>query len=148
MRGARVGKKNTKMHSTDTGQVGSNGEDNSTHGLRMKDLAELERRISAALTRIGDGELGSISSTNNTINVGKDKDDIVITCKADGYDDKTTRLVSSVSTAGVVGGAFLDLGITDMITGAMYEYQTDINVALDKTKPLASADQAQTSAAK
>lgn len=55
MRGARVGKKNTKMHSTDTGQVGSNGEDNSTHGLRMKDLAELERRISAALTRIGDG---------------------------------------------------------------------------------------------
>ena len=101
-----------------------------------------------SLTRIGDGELGSISSANNTINVGKDKDDIVITCKADGYDDKTTRLVSSVSTAGVVGGVFLDLGITDMITGAMYEYQTDINVALDKTKPLAPADQAQSSNAK
>ncbi|OYU18751.1 MAG: hypothetical protein CFE34_08800 [Rhodobacteraceae bacterium PARR1] len=32
-----------------------NGEDNSTQGLRMKDLAEFERRISAALTRIGDG---------------------------------------------------------------------------------------------
>jgi hypothetical protein len=92
------------------------------------------------LTRIGDGELGSISSVNNTINVGKDKDDIVITCKADGYDDKTTRLVSSVSTAGVVGGAFLDLGITDMITGAMYEYQTDINIALDKTKVISATE--------
>lgn len=93
------------------------------------------------LTRIGDGELGSITSINNTINVGKDKDDIVITCKADGYDDKTTRLVSSVSTAGVVGGAFLDLGITDMITGAMYEYQTDINIALDKAKTVSSTEQ-------
>ena len=106
------------------------------------------KETKCSLNRIGDGELGSVSGSNNTINVGKDKDDIVITCKAEGYDDKTTRLVSSVSTAGVVGGAFLDLGITDMITGAMYEYQTEINVALDKTKPLAPVDSTQTISAK
>ena len=41
-------------------------------------------------------------------------------------------MVSSVQTAGVAGGFFLDLGITDMITGAMYKYQDSVTVALDK----------------
>ena len=85
-----------------------------------------------SLTREGDGEIGSISSKNNTISVGKDKDDIVVKCNAPGYKQKTMRLVSSVSSAAVVGGLLLDLGITDMITGAAYQYPGQTSIALDK----------------
>jgi hypothetical protein len=85
-----------------------------------------------SLTREGDGEIGSISSKNNTISVGKDKDDIVVKCNAPGYKQKTMRLVSSVSSAAVVGGLLIDLGITDMITGAAYQYPGQTSIALDK----------------
>lgn len=84
------------------------------------------------LTRDGDGEIGSVSSRNNTVTVGKDKDDIVVTCNAPGYAQQTLRLVSSAETAGIVGGVFLDLGITDMITGAMWAYPNTTTVSLDK----------------
>ena len=85
-----------------------------------------------SLTREGDGEIGSISSKNNTLSVGKDKDDIVVKCNAPGYRQKTMRLVSSVSSAAVVGGIFIDLGITDMITGAAYQYPSLTSIALEK----------------
>lgn len=85
-----------------------------------------------SLIREGDGEIGSVSSKNNTISVGKDKDDIVVKCNAPGYRQKTMRLVSSVSSAAVVGGLLLDLGITDMITGAAYQYPSQTSIALEK----------------
>ncbi len=85
-----------------------------------------------SLTREGDGEIGSITAKNNTISVGKDKDDIVVKCNAPGHKQKTMRLVSSVSSSAVVGGIFLDLGITDMITGAAYQYPAQTSIALDK----------------
>ncbi|MFN9901391.1 MAG: hypothetical protein ACK55Z_21940, partial [bacterium] len=44
-----------------------------------------------SLTREGDGEIGSITAKNNTISVGKDKDDIVVKCNAPGYKQKTMR---------------------------------------------------------
>lgn len=84
------------------------------------------------LTRDGDGEIGSISSRNNSVTVGKDKDDIVVKCTAPGYAQKTLRLVSSAETAAVVGGIFLDLGVTDLITGAMWSYPNTTTVSLDK----------------
>lgn len=84
------------------------------------------------LSRDGDGEIGSINSRNNTVTVGKDKDDILVKCNAVGYTQKTTRLSSSADTAGVVGGAFLDLGITDMVTGAMWQYPNTTTITLDK----------------
>jgi hypothetical protein len=84
------------------------------------------------LTRDGDGEIGSISSRNNTVTVGKDKDDIIVKCNAPGHAQKTIRLVSSAETAGVVGGVFIDLGITDLITGAMWTYPNTTTVSLDK----------------
>ena len=83
-------------------------------------------------TRDGDGEIGSISTTNNTLKVSKDKDDIVVKCSAPGYKQKVTRLVSKTETAGVVGGAILDLGITDMLTGAMWAYPNDVSIVLEK----------------
>jgi hypothetical protein len=83
------------------------------------------------LTRVDDGELGSVNGTSNTIQVGKDKDDIVVQCKAAGYHPKTTRLVSKATTAGVTG-VLLDFGITDMITGAMYAYPADVTIVMDR----------------
>jgi hypothetical protein len=83
------------------------------------------------LSRVDDGELGSISASANTIQVGKDKDDIIVQCKAPGHQPKTTRIVSRATTAGVTG-VMLDFGITDMITGAMYAYPTDISIVMER----------------
>ena len=85
-----------------------------------------------ALSRIGDGDIGSISAKNNTIVVGKDKDDITVKCNANGYKQKAMNIKSSTETAGVVGGVFLDLGITDMITGAMWAYPSSTSISLEK----------------
>ncbi len=84
------------------------------------------------LSRDGEGQIGSISSKNNTLSTGKDKDDIIVKCSAPGHKQKVVRVKSSTQAAGVVGGIFLDLGITDMITGAMWKYPDDVTVALDK----------------
>lgn len=84
------------------------------------------------LTRDGDGEIGSISAKSNTVTVGKDKDDIIVKCTAPGYKQKVTRLVSSAETAGVVGGVFIDLGITDMVTGAMWTYPNTTTISMEK----------------
>ena len=85
-----------------------------------------------SVSRAGDGELGSISSSQNTIVVQKDKDDIVVTCNAPGYQTKSQRVVSAVSGAGLASVAFIDLGITDMITGAMYAYPNPITISMVK----------------
>ena len=89
------------------------------------------KEIICQATRDGDGTLGSITYQNPTLNVSKDKDDIIVSCKADGYKPKTIKIASSATTAGVTG-VMLDFGITDMITGAMYKYPDSHNIALEK----------------
>jgi hypothetical protein len=84
------------------------------------------------LTRTGDGRLGIVTSKNTSIEVSKDKDDILVVCNAPGYIQDTQRIVSSATTAGVTG-VLLDFGITDMITGAMYKYPQSINISLEKS---------------
>jgi len=84
------------------------------------------------VNRTGDGILGQVSQSSNTIEVGKDKDDIIIQCKADGYTPQVTRLKSSASGAGVSGAIFIDLGITDMVTGAMWVYPNHTSIILKK----------------
>ena len=64
--------------------------------------------------------------------VEKDNDDLIVKCAAPGSRNKTGRMVSKTQTAGVVGGALIDLGITNMHTGAMWKYQGSITIALDK----------------
>ena len=104
-----------------------------TQGTTQTITFNLERKeVICQITRDGDGVLGNVTYNNPSITVGKDKDDIVVSCKAAGYKPKVIKMVSSVQTAGVAGGLFLDLGITDMITGAMYKYQDSVTVALDK----------------
>jgi len=105
-----------------------------TKGTQQTLIFNLEpEQTRCVLTRDGDGEIGSITTKNSTLTVGKDKDDIIVKCNADGYQQKVIRLTSSAETAGVVGVA-LDLGITDMITGAMWSYPNQTNIALEKSK--------------
>lgn len=85
------------------------------------------------ISRVGDGKLGRVSASSNTIYVGKDKDDIIVTCNAPGYEQSTTKVVSGATGAGVTG-VLLDFGITDMITGAMYRYPEEVTIALSPTK--------------
>jgi len=89
------------------------------------------KEIICQATRDGDGTLGSVTYQNPTLNVSKDKDDIILSCRADGYKPKTMKIASSATTAGVTG-VLLDFGITDMITGAMYKYPDSHNIALEK----------------
>ncbi|MCQ8895871.1 hypothetical protein NQT62_05390 [Limnobacter humi] len=84
-----------------------------------------------SLTRVDDGELGTVSKQNNSIVVSKDKDDIIALCTAPGYDSQTIKVVSHASSAGVASG-ILDLGITDLATGAMFVYPDEIRVNLNK----------------
>lgn len=105
-----------------------------TKGTQQTLIFNLEpEQTRCVLSRDGDGEIGSLTFKNNTITVSKDKDDIIVKCNADGYQQKVLRLSSSAETAGVVGVA-IDLGITDMITGAMWSYPNQTNIALEKTK--------------
>ena len=105
-----------------------------TKGTQQTLIFNLEpEQTRCVLTRDGDGEIGTITTKNSTITVGKDKDDIIVKCNADGYQQKVIRLTSSAETAGVVGVA-LDLGITDMITGAMWSYPNQTNISLEKSK--------------
>lgn len=79
-------------------------------------------------------ELGSVTGSQNTITVSKGAKDIIVNCTATGYASKTQRLVSKTQTAGVVGGLLLDFGITDMLTGAMWKYPTDVSIVMEKEK--------------
>ncbi len=104
-----------------------------TKGTSQTIIFNIEPKgTTCVVTRDGDGEIGSVSTSNNTLKVSKDKDDIVVKCNATGYKQKVTRVVSKTETAGVVGGAFIDLGITDMMTGAMWAYPSDVSIVLEK----------------
>jgi hypothetical protein len=91
------------------------------------------KEINCQVTRDGDGTIGSVTYQNSSLTVSKDKDDIIVSCKAEGYKPKSVKIVSSASAAGVTG-VLLDFGITDMITGAMYKYPDSHNIALEKDK--------------
>lgn len=89
------------------------------------------RDTKCVLTRGGD-ELGTVNGRSPNISVSKGARDIIAQCEAPGYEPKTLKLVSSTQASGVVGGFFLDLGITDMITGAMWKYDGTVNVVLNQ----------------
>jgi PBP1b-binding outer membrane lipoprotein LpoB len=76
--------------------------------------------------------LGTVSGKANLLQVSKGSGDLIANCTAEGYEQKTTRIVSSTQTAGVLGVA-IDLGIVDMLTGAMWKYPDHVSIAMDKT---------------
>ncbi len=75
--------------------------------------------------------LGTVSGKANLLQVSKGSGDLIANCSAEGYEQKTTRIVSSTQTAGVLGVA-IDLGITDMLTGAMWKYPDHVSIVMDK----------------
>jgi hypothetical protein len=75
--------------------------------------------------------LGTVSGKSNLLQVSKGSGDLIANCSADGYEPKTTRIVSSTQTAGVIGVA-IDFGITDMLTGAMWKYPDHVSIVMDK----------------
>ncbi len=101
-----------------------------TSQMLMFNLDPKETRCS--LMRVGDGEIGSISYTHNTLTVNKDKDDIIVKCTAPGYAQKTMKIVSAASGGGVASVFLIDLGITDLATGAFWKYPDSLSIVLDK----------------
>ena len=102
-----------------------------TQGTQQIIVFKLEPKDTKCdVNRVGDGKLGSISTSLNTIQVGKDKDDIVVTCTAPGYKQQVSKVVSGATGAGVTG-VLIDFGITDMITGAMYRYPEEVSIVLE-----------------
>ncbi|OFW88863.1 MAG: hypothetical protein A3J37_09140 [Alphaproteobacteria bacterium RIFCSPHIGHO2_12_FULL_45_9] len=77
-------------------------------------------------------DISSITYQYNTLSVSKSKSDIVVQCAAPGYKRKIIRLRSETQAAGVVGGVFLDYGVTDMATGAMWRYPDEATIILQK----------------
>ena len=76
-------------------------------------------------------ELSSFNGKNPMLTVSKGARDILITCKLLGYDDATSRLVSKTQTEGMMSVLFLDLGVTDMITGAMWKYPSNVSILME-----------------
>jgi hypothetical protein len=75
--------------------------------------------------------LGTVSGKSNLLQVSKGSGDLIANCSAEGYETKTTRIVSSTQTAGVIGVA-IDFGITDMLTGAMWKYLDHVSIVMEK----------------
>jgi len=76
--------------------------------------------------------MGSVTGKSNLFQVSKSKNDLIVNCQADGYEQKTTRIASSTQAAGVIG-VVIDFGIVDMLTGAMWKYPDHVSIAMDKT---------------
>ncbi len=79
-----------------------------------------------------DVELGTITGTQQTLTISKGAKDIIVTCNAPGYLQKVSRLVSTTQTSGMMSFLFIDLGITDMVTGAMWKYPQSTSIILER----------------
>jgi hypothetical protein len=84
------------------------------------------------LNRVDDGVLGHVSASSNLITVTKDKDDIIVVCKAAGYKDSTTKIASAASGGGVASVFLIDFGITDLATGAFWKYPETHSIVLER----------------
>ena len=96
-----------------------------TKGVKQTLIFKLEPKETTCVLLRGDSkELGSISLSNNSVVVGKSRDDIIVKCEAYGPTSKTMRVVSPPY------GGFWSL--TDHATGAYWEYPETISIVLDK----------------
>lgn len=104
-----------------------------TQGTSQTLIFNIEpKEARCVVTRDGDGQLGVVSQSQNTLQVSKDKDDIVVNCRAEGYKPFALKIASSATGAGVAGAVFIDLGIVDLMTGAMWKYPEQHNISLEK----------------
>lgn len=83
------------------------------------------------VTRDKDGQIGTLTRSQRALTLSKGMGDLMVHCTADGHESSTQRVRSSTQTEGVMSFLFLDLGITDMITGAMWAYPAHVSIALE-----------------
>ncbi|WP_343711931.1 hypothetical protein [Inquilinus sp.] len=74
---------------------------------------------------------GTYDPVSHIYKVDKSRNDILFTCKAPGYRDKTVTLVSSASGWGVAGALTLDFGLIDYATGALNKYEPTLTMTLE-----------------
>ena len=104
-----------------------------TDGTTQTVVFQLSPKETRCVVSREGAQLGTVSGKQNTITLSKGAKDVLVQCSAPGHDDLTQRLISKTQTSGVVGGFFLDLGITDMVTGAMWKYPNEISIVLEKS---------------
>jgi hypothetical protein len=103
-----------------------------TDGTEQSIIVQVQpREARCSVTREG-VELGTMRGALQSFTVSKGARDILVACEAAGYEPKVVRLVSKTQTEGVMSFMFLDLGITDMITGAMWKYPSSTSIVLDR----------------
>jgi hypothetical protein len=118
-----------------------------TDGTEQTIIVQVQpREAQCTLTREG-VELGTGRGTTQTFTVSKGARDIIVACSAPGHDPKTTRLVSTTQTGGVMSVLFLDFGITDMVTGAMWKYPSGTSIVLQPIQAAAAPVAASVAAA-
>jgi hypothetical protein len=106
-----------------------------TQGTTQTLMFNLEpKEVRCVLSRDGDGQIGVITQSQNTISVSKDKDDIWVKCVADGYKPSSLKISSSASGAAIGGAVLIDFGITDLATGAFWKYPDQHNISLELAK--------------
>lgn len=104
-----------------------------TQGTSQSIVFNIEpKEARCIVTRDGDGQLGVVTQSQNILYVSKDKDDILVNCRADGYKPFALKISSSASGVGVAGAMMIDLGVVDLMTGAMWKYPDQHNIFLEK----------------
>lgn len=103
-----------------------------TDGTDQTIIVQVQPRDARCSVMRDDVELGTVTGTYSSIRVSKGAKDILVNCAAPGHVPKVSRLVSTTQAAGMMSVLFLDFGITDMVTGAMWKYPSSINVFLDR----------------
>lgn len=74
--------------------------------------------------------IARVSGDNPYLHLSKSKNDLTLTCKADGYQEQVLMIESSASGWGVAGCFLIDLCITDYSTGALNKYPESITISL------------------
>jgi len=113
-------------------------------GTEQTIVVNLKPREARCSVMRNDVELGTITGSSPTITMSKGARDVLFNCSAPGHEPKTARLVSSTQANGMVSFFLLDLGITDMITGAMWKYPSNTNIILEPIGGDAAAAPVQT----
>lgn len=102
-----------------------------TDGTDQTIIVNITPREARCIAERNGVELANFSGSNPQFTTSKGAKDIIVTCKAPGYETKVSRLVSSTQGSGMMSVLFLDLGITDMVTGAMWKYPNSNSIALE-----------------
>jgi hypothetical protein len=103
-----------------------------TDGTTQTLIIPVQPREARCTVMRNDVELGTITGSQQTITISKGARDVLVTCNAPGYLQKVSRLVSTTQTEGMMSFLFLDLGITDMVTGAMWKYPQSTSIILER----------------